>query len=94
MCGNPALWYCKCKTAVLPCFLVCIGVVHDGISGFQCLLIISVVTMLLNTKSHLIATKQLVFFCSKMYEQPVPLNVFVNGVFVQFSGQVNFLVHH
>ena len=46
--------------------------------------------MLLNTKSFLIVTKQLVLFCPKKYKQPAPLNVFLNGVRVQFLNQVKY----
>ena len=50
-----------------------------------------VVTMLLNTKSLLIATKQMVCsFCPKKYKQPVPY-VFLNGVHVQLSELVKYL---
>ena len=47
--------------------------------------------MLLNTKSFLTVTKQLVFFFPKKYKQPAPSNVFLNGVRVQFLNQVKYL---
>jgi len=47
--------------------------------------------MLLNTKSLSIATKQLAFFLPKKYKQPVPSNVFLNGVCVQFFDQLKYL---
>jgi len=54
---------------------------------------IFVVTMLLNTKSLLIATKQLVLiFAQKKYKQPALSNVFLNGVRVQFFIKWNTLV--
>jgi len=53
---------------------------------------IFVVIMLLNTKSFLIVTKQMVFFfAQKKYKQPAPSNVFLNGVRVQFLNQVKYL---
>jgi len=48
--------------------------------------------MLLNTKSFLVATKPLVFWCSflpEKFKQPAPSNVFLNDVRVQLSQQVN-----
>jgi len=48
--------------------------------------------MLLNTKSPLIASKQLVFFSFPIkYKQSAPCNVFLNGARVQFSDQVKYL---
>jgi len=47
--------------------------------------------MLLNMKSLLIATKQLVFFFAEKDKQPAPSNVFLNGVHVQFFDQVKYL---
>jgi len=48
--------------------------------------------MLLNTKSLLVVTKQLVFFFApKKYKQPAPSNAFLNGVRVQFCDQVKYL---
>jgi len=51
-----------------------------------------VVTMLLNTKSRLIVTKQVVLvFAPKNYIQPAPSNVFLNGVRVQLCNQVKYV---
>ena len=64
--------------------------VQPSINGLQCLL---------NICGDYAAEHEITFncnktigvFCPKKYKQPAPSNVFLNGVRVQFFGQVKYL---